>query len=209
MPRRLIIDAHEWINEIPAVPRCWLVNQPPREQQCRTPQCPLHDLHAGALCASHRVCMGRPCPTLLVPARCAVGGRGGWGSLLLVACGAAPFGAEAPTPASRVGCTSATSCGGKGEGRGGRRLVPPPSCRLLPLPPLLPLGAVGVEGHEATDTGLAYAPVSQAHGHHHTVQCCALLHCSATTPGGCRLCFGLGHLYTWVSSHPPPSHSAG
>ena len=25
-------------------------------------------------------------------------------------------------------------------------------------------------GHEATDTGLAYAPVSQAHGHHHT-QC--------------------------------------
>ena len=24
-------------------------------------------------------------------------------------------------------------------------------------------------GHEATDTGLAYAPVSQAHGHHHTV----------------------------------------
>ena len=26
-------------------------------------------------------------------------------------------------------------------------------------------------GHEATDTGLAYAPVSQAHGHHHSVQC--------------------------------------
>ena len=24
-------------------------------------------------------------------------------------------------------------------------------------------------GHEATDTGLAYAPVSQAHGHHHSV----------------------------------------
>ena len=44
-------------------------------------------------------------------------------------------------------------------------------------------------GHEATDTGLAYAPVSQAHGHHHTVQCFALPHCSAdhfcTTPGGC------------------------
>ena len=32
MRRRLIIDAHEWINEIPAVPRCWLVNQPPRER---------------------------------------------------------------------------------------------------------------------------------------------------------------------------------
>ena len=28
---------------------------------------------------------------------------------------------------------------------------------------------VCVCGHEATDTGLAYAPVSQAHGHHHTV----------------------------------------
>ena len=50
------------------------------------------------------------------------------------------------------------------------------------------LGAVGGGGHEATDTGLAYAPVSQAHGHHHSVQCFALLHCSAdqfrTTPGG-------------------------
>ena len=47
----------------------------------------------------------------------------------------------------------------------------------------------GAMGHEATDTGLAYAPVSQAHGHHHTVQCFALLHCSVeqfcTTPGGC------------------------
>ena len=35
----------------------------------------------------------------------------------------------------------------------------------------------GGGGDEATDTGLAYAPVSQAHGHHHTVQCFALLHC--------------------------------
>ena len=25
-------------------------------------------------------------------------------------------------------------------------------------------------GHEATETGLAYAPVSQAHGHNHIVQ---------------------------------------
>ena len=44
------------------------------------------------------------------------------------------------------------------------------------------------KGHEATDTGFAYAPVSQAHGHHHIVQCFALLHYSAdqfcTTPGG-------------------------
>ena len=37
------------------------------------------------------------------------------------------------------------------------------------------VGQFGVVGHEATDTGLAYAPVSQAHGHHHTVQCFALL----------------------------------
>ena len=28
-------------------------------------------------------------------------------------------------------------------------------------------------GHEATETGLAYAPVSQAHGHNHIVQCLA------------------------------------
>ena len=28
-------------------------------------------------------------------------------------------------------------------------------------------------GHEATETGLAYAPVSQAHGHNHIVQCFA------------------------------------
>ena len=35
-----------------------------------------------------------------------------------------------------------------------------------------------LRGQEATDTGLAYAPVSQAHGHHHSVQCFALLHSS-------------------------------
>ena len=38
---------------------------------------------------------------------------------------------------------------------------------------------LGTQGHEATETGLAYAPVSQAHGHNHIVQCFALLHCSA------------------------------
>ena len=46
------------------------------------------------------------------------------------------------------------------------------------LPPQLTVGRRPL-GHEATDTGFAYAPVSQAHGHHHTVQCFALLHCSA------------------------------
>ena len=35
-------------------------------------------------------------------------------------------------------------------------------------------------GHEATDTGLAYPPVSQAHGHHHIVQC----FCSTRGGGG-------------------------
>ena len=39
------------------------------------------------------------------------------------------------------------------------------------------LGTVrGSGGHEATDTGLAYAPVSRAHGHHHiqfnVLPCC-------------------------------------
>ena len=32
MPRRRIMDAHEWINENPAVASCWRVNQPPRER---------------------------------------------------------------------------------------------------------------------------------------------------------------------------------
>ena len=36
--------------------------------------------------------------------------------------------------------------------------------RPVALKPCAPL----LGGHEATDTGLAYAPVSQAHGHHHT-----------------------------------------
>ena len=34
-------------------------------------------------------------------------------------------------------------------------------------------GARACWGHEATETGLAYAPVSQAHGHNHIVQCFA------------------------------------
>jgi len=32
MPRQPIIDAHEWINEIPAVPSHGPVNQQPRER---------------------------------------------------------------------------------------------------------------------------------------------------------------------------------
>ena len=72
-----------------------------------------------------------------------------------------------------------------------------PMERRAPLAPMdsegrhlwqLTAGQRPPRGHEATDTGFAYAPVSQAHGHHHSVQCFALLHCSAyqfcTTPGG-------------------------
>jgi len=32
MHRQLVIDVHERINEIPAVPGCYLVNQQPRER---------------------------------------------------------------------------------------------------------------------------------------------------------------------------------
>ena len=32
MPRHLISDAHEWINEIPTVPIYYLANQQPRER---------------------------------------------------------------------------------------------------------------------------------------------------------------------------------
>jgi len=32
MPRLVILDAHEWINEIPTVPICCLANQQPRER---------------------------------------------------------------------------------------------------------------------------------------------------------------------------------
>ena len=47
-------------------------------------------------------------------------------------------------------------------------------------------GGAGV--HEATDTGLAYAPVSQAHGHHHTqfnvLPCSTAAQTSSVPTGG-------------------------
>ena len=43
---------------------------------------------------------------------------------------------------------------------------------------------VAKTGHEATDTGLAYAPVSQAHGHHHIVQCVFLVALQLRQGGG-------------------------
>ena len=46
--------------------------------------------------------------------------------------------------------------------------------RASALPQASPcLGGCPAGGHEATETGLAYAPVSQAHGHNHIVQCFA------------------------------------
>ena len=56
-----------------------------------------------------------------------------------------------------------------------------PDKKTNPCPPV---------GHEAMDTGLAYAPVSQAHGHHHSVQCFASL----------QRCSVLYH----SRYHPPP-----
>ena len=52
-------------------------------------------------------------------------------------------------------------------------------------------------GHEATDTGLAYAPVSQAHGHHHTqfnvLPCCTAAQTRQGEGGGgtgpCHMCY--------------------
>ena len=38
-------------------------------------------------------------------------------------------------------------------------------------------------GHEATNTGFAYAPVSQAHGHHHSLQCFACCTAAQRRPG--------------------------
>ena len=56
-------------------------------------------------------------------------------------------------------------------------------------------------GHEATDTGLAYAPVSQAHGHHHTQ-----FNVSPSGGGGGHEATDTGLAYAPVSQahgHPP------
>ena len=89
--------------------------------------------------------MGRRCPTLLAPARCADGGMCGRGSLQPSAYGATPSGASAPAPASRT--SAASSRGESGEGNGGARLVPPPPCCLPLRPaPLLCSAVGGVRG---------------------------------------------------------------
>ena len=63
--------------------------------------------------------------------------------------------------------------------------------------------------HEATDTGLAYAPVSQAHGHNHIVQC--FPRCTAAQTGSvphqvvddCALALVIRTLRSARTHHPP------
>ena len=71
-------------------------------------------------------------------------------------------------------------------------------------------------GHEASDTGLAYAPVSQAHGHHHTqfnvLPCCTAAQTSSVPTVDSHAPLWVAFecaLAVPVSSLPPPSHSAG
>ena len=64
------------------------------EQECCTPLCPWHHLHVPALCASHKVYMGRCCPTLFKPARCALSGK--WVGSCCWSMGG--FATPAPTP---------------------------------------------------------------------------------------------------------------
>ena len=75
------------------------------------PLCPLHDLHTGARCSSHRVCIGRRgCLVRFPPTRCALfcGGEGGKGCL----------GCPGTAPGGRAG------------------LAPPVLRRSPPLPPV-------------------------------------------------------------------------
>ena len=64
-------------------------------------------------------------------------------------------------------------------------------------------------GHEATETGLAYAPVSQAHGHNHIVQCvsCCTAAQTSSVPHhvvvDCALALVLWTLRSARTHHPP------
>ena len=64
-------------------------------------------------------------------------------------------------------------------------------------------------GHEATDTGLAYAPVSQAHGHNHIVQCfprCTAAQISSVplqVAADCALALAICTLRSARTHHPP------
>ena len=64
-------------------------------------------------------------------------------------------------------------------------------------------------GHEATETGLAYALVSQAHGHNHIVQCvsCCTTAQTSSVPhqvvADCTLALVLWTLRSARTHHPP------
>ena len=68
---------------------------------------------------------------------------------------------------------------------------------------------MSAKGHEATDTGLAYAPVSQAHGHHHIVQCfpCCTAAQTSSEPlqvaVDCALALAICTLWSARTHHPP------
>ena len=72
-----------------------------------------------------------------------------------------------------------------------------------------PPKTVGYRGHEATETGLAYAPVSQAHGHNHIVQCfsCCTAAQTSSVPhqvvADCALALVLWTLRSARTHHPP------
>ena len=88
--------------------------------------------------------------------------------------------------------------GGGGHNRSGRDACSPSSRELVLW-----------GGHEATDTGLAYAPVSQAHGHHHIVQCFACCTAAQTSSvphqvvADCALALALWTLRSARTHHPP------
>ena len=91
------------------------------------PPAPEARLAGGALCASHRDCMGCRGPTLRNPGRCAGRGRGAGGSLLADTRGASPARPSVLVPAS-----GAASLAGAADGAVGVRMraVGP----VLPLP---------------------------------------------------------------------------
>ena len=64
-------------------------------------------------------------------------------------------------------------------------------------------------GHEATETGLQYAPVSQAHDHNHIVQCVSCCTAAQTSSiphqvvADCTLALVLWTLRSAHTHHPP------
>ena len=89
--------------------------------------------------------------------------------------------------------------------------IGPPPPRSLPIP-------FSHEGIQLETSRCAGAMRQRIMGSHTppchrrmviTTQFSVLPCCTAAQTSSVPLCFGLGHLYIWVSSHPPPSHIAG